>query len=560
MWMMLLVLASSIPTFAQDSGKMDAPGFSEDAPGLEAPSQDVSQITGVPLTNTPGRGWTVTADIDDALTQQLDQAVQVLSRGQDLAAANFVLAALVDSRVGATRWQAFFHDHVGPARFTSALVEYWDYAVRSAGDATGRVATLSAFCAADAAGAAVAVWRGALRGGEMGQSADSAGVVQAMTLDDDTLYSAPDLPANEAYAAGMQAAAWLLRVHETVPLDAREGILSAFREGLNGKFPPILPVHGVAPVTQFQSAQFGMQIALALAPYSGSSPAARTAVSQLLGLPQAAADFWEARGSFLLDNGGLSAEHLEVLNGILASIPPNLVNIPAYLLPSSPQPYAAPLGLAAAGPIVQLSAVPLNETAPQTEFMTFLDRAVADKPQVSLFGARVAQELVRAIQRDQFERRPELRARREHILANAKAVRERYLRQSVDPAVYVKDPDEFLPALGLLWFGNTPRAFRMALDIAHADVPEPMESLLLMADLLAGPDGTSVPLFEMDAQGKLTRTSAPVTRATVAQLPSAEGNAPPPSPGLVISLQMPNGLYRFEYNPAGGLVRVHEPE
>jgi hypothetical protein len=154
--------------------------------------------------------------------------------------------------------------------------------------------------------------------------------------------------------------------------------------------------------------------------------------------------------------------------------------------------------------------------------------------------------LLRAVQFTQGRQRPELFQRRNFILNNAAAFQERYLRRNIEPGVYLANPDELIPLTGYLWFLDSERAFYMALDLLQLGQHPPMDTLLLLADMLSGGHSETL-IFQTGPEGTVNAKAVSLRRR-------------PMGPGLylVSGLNLAGVRWGFDFNEAGILYRFYQ--
>jgi len=183
----------------------------------------------------------------------------------------------------------------------------------------------------------------------------------------------------------------------------------------------------------------------------------------------------------------------------------------------------------------------------------------------SLFTISTAGSIVRAIQVVQFAKRPELRARRDIILANARGKRERFLRrfQMLPPAVYYEDPDGLLPSVAYPYFIDSSRAFAMGMLLFEIEKQEAMDSFLLLADMLSGGSGSTV-LFATDPVGRISHSRAAISRIYLSQIRQAatddfgfSGSFVPANFHICNGIAINGYSFLFEPDPQGISIRVH---
>lgn len=464
------------------------------------------------LVSAPG-AW---AAFDEEAEAGLLSAFDTLGRSQNTEAARFIGGFLDDGRYSSAEWQDLFHTYFdGEGRFAPGHAEFWNWAIgNTSGEVQQRVGLVSGLWAAEA----------------IGNSIGNAASFQSL-------------------AAGF---AWLARIAGALGANGRSAVFSALDDAVGGG--------SIAALSQSPQ-QYGVyvQYGLTLRDYATGNPNSRAVVSEIMGFSDAARQFWESRGILLFDNGSLDMAQLSSLDLLLTVIPSELHGIGAFIVPAAT---AISPGASFTTPvqIVYLELIPTGVTTNPEEFPQRIGQPVA-----SLFTVTTAASMIRAVQDVQFARRPELRARRDMILANARGKRERFLRryQITPPAVYYNDPDALLPSVAYPYFIDSSRAFAMGMLLFELEKQEAIDSFLLLADMLSGGSNMTI-LYAADPLGRISHSRASLSRLYLSQVRQAApddlgfaGNYVPANFYICNGIAINGFQFLFEPDPQGISLRVH---
>ena len=297
-----------------------------------------------------------------------------------------------------------------------------------------------------------------------------------------------------------------------------------------------LPVAPALESTSPERVAAAMQAVLLFASFAGDPKAVVQAVS----LPERTARFLGEFGFFLFDAGALTPQQLASLESLADAVPRGAYNIVALTVPAALGFDPATGGFFSPGALVPIDPVAMDVLTNPQEFIPRVGQPVAP-----LFTARAARQFMRAIQAHEFSRRPELLWRRNALLANAGTQRERYLRQTVPPAVYQAQPDELLPDLAFLYVVDARALFREALDLLSIDQTEAMDQFLLLVDMLSGGSNTA-PLWRTALDGAVYTTPAALARTQVLRV------APPGPARYDVTTTIPVQLHPITSIAFGG--------
>jgi len=469
------------------------------------------------LLSGPG-AW---AAFDEEAEAGLLGAFDTLSQSDNTDAARFIGGFLEDSRYSSGEWQELFHTYFGEGgSFSPGHAVFWNWAIgQTAGEVQRRVGLVSGLWAAEAIGSS------------LGAGANG------------------DIVAFQTLAAGFD---WLGHIAPGLGANGRSAVFSALDDAVGAR--------DIAVLSRSPQ-QYGIyvQYGLTLGDYATGNPNSRKIVSDIMGFNNAARRFWESRGILLFDNGALDAAQLSSLDLLLTVIPSELHNIGAFIVPgatgvSSGTSFTTPVQ------IIFLELIPTGATTNPEEFPQRVGQPVS-----SLFTVTTAASIIRAVQDIQFALRPELRARRDMILANARGKRERFLRryQIVPPGVYYADPNALLPSVAYPYFIDSSRAFAMGMLLFELEKQEAIDSFLLLADMLSGGSNTTV-LFATDALGRISHSRASLSRIFLGQVRQAAaddtgfaGNYVPANFYICNGIAINGYYFLFETDPQGISIRVH---
>jgi hypothetical protein len=300
---------------------------------------------------------------------------------------------------------------------------------------------------------------------------------------------------------------------------------------------PVAGPEGLAPGNPPEVIAAAMQICLTLMQYARPSD-----LNAWLRLPADMRIFYEGTGILLFDNGALGPLQLESLESLFRAVPRELHQVAAIIVPEGMQIDATAAMLNAPGVILNIFAIPMDLFSDPTEFSRRAGPQAAPE-----FTLSAAAQLMRAIQFAQFSRRPELPFFRDQILGAAGLRPERYLRPYVAPETYLNNPDELLPLTAVLWFLNSQKALAMASDLLVLNQRPPMETLMLLADVLSGGGPTTL-IFNTDEMGRVSGREVSIQRVLTAAGPPA-----------VVGVGLEPLLEPGPWNP-GAPVPISEPE
>jgi len=494
------------------------------------------------------------ASLEGTAARDLKDAFEALDDAAVPDAGDKLLALLESTEVNAGDWPAFFVDYFKDHALSSGLMQFWDTALRR-NPAEGRYLLLSVHCTMQAFALA------SVAAGEP-PAASPPPPTDAAPADAAPADAAPADAAPVDPLAGWDdptlpvALPWLMQAAPVLRPEQRAQALTGLIATLAGRKIDVTPLLlQTPPQINSDRARMGMQVCLMLAGYArgnvqagaGGVASRPPELTSFLKLPERVAGFWMRRGVFLFDNNGLTPAHTDILDSLLASFPWELHYADALTVGEFYRLDPFNLGLVSIGSLVPVTPIALNVPTSPEEWVTR-----RGGPVVPEFSASAAVSLMRTIQAVQFSQRPYLAARRDAVLDRYGAKRAAYLRQTVPPGVYLERPDELLPLTAYLWFISSADTFRMALDYLVLAEEGPVESLLLLADVLSG-GGPATLAVGIAPNGIVSSTPSAVVR-----LPDG-----PAGPGPVNGLTLRGRPWVFvmdAYGEVGGLLNERWPE
>ena len=509
----VILLGSALPVQAQaqDAAEESAPALPSTGaltPAPEAPSVTPESPASAPdapeppAAETPSETEIIMPAPAPATPQPLPPPSAIPPQDflvLDEAAAKRILEEL--ARPGATvaDWRDAFRAYFTQNRFGDGEVFFWSNLISAPGQQQTAVAQLSGVFAA-------------------------AGVAAA-------LHAAP--PDFEALAAALR---WLDSIADRLAPEHKNTVTEGVRGAMSDAPPDLTGMLRAYPGSDPAIARLGMQTALTLARFAGPAD-----LKAWLQLPLTAQVFFETANVLLFDNGALDPAQLESLASLFRAVSPALHGVTALVVPEGMGIDASQAGLMSPGIILNISPIPMDIPSNPAEFIPRL--GVVSAPEFTLAAAT---QLLRAVQFTQGRQRPELFQRRNFILNNAAAFQERYLRRNIEPGIYLANPDELIPLTGYLWFLDSERAFYMALDLLQLGQHPPMDTLLLLADMLSG-GHSETQIFQTGPDGTVNAKAVPLRRR-------------PMGPGLylVSGLNLAGVRWGFDFNEAGILYRFYQ--
>lgn len=487
-----------------------APSATETAPPVAEPPPDTAAVEAVSPAHQPATPSTtgtesttesagpVRAGIPEERAKALTAALDALAAGDDIEASEGVKSAVLDTSFDDDDWHEFYRGFFAEIRtFTPGHATFWGAAVANGG--------------ADAAKFAQASCRFAIEGLAACLRREPADLTAAGTalqwLDQAALWLGPEriAPVEEAIRAAFEE-----------PLDLRPLIAPDGAYGLNGL-------------------QLGIQTALSLG--NLVEPAL---FNKLVTLPESTRALFAQRGVFVFDNGLLNPMQLQSLDSLLAAFPAPLHQVIALVVPEGIRTGAAQLNLVSPRQVIDIAAIPMDVLSDPSEFIPRAGQPIAPE-----FTLAAAVQLLRAAQRVQFSLRPDLAVRRDAILGRADLRRERYVRRSIPPDVYLSDPDELLPQTGYLWMIDSSLAFYQAMELLKLRENEALDAVLLLADMLSGGGGSTL-LFSTDPLGHVVSEETALRRV-----------AATPDLAFTTGIGVAGRLWTFDLNEQGGVMRYY---
>jgi hypothetical protein len=400
---------------------------------------------------------------------------------------------LSSSEVSGQAWQKFFTSFFSTRRFSPSLMQFWNYAILRKSDMDERLVLISGYCAMQAFAADVLSRRQNLGDGD---------------------------------APMLNALVWLQQIAPRLTAAERLNVLSGMADTLKGQALDLNPLLAQSTAVSVSRARLGMQICLTLWSYSASGTDSAP-FDAVVRVPVRISAFMQSTGIFLFDNLALSPQQVSALESVVHSIPKELHRVDALLVPQAYGINPIDAGVVTQGQLVLISLPSARESA--------------NSPTSAEFTISAAVSLMRAVQEVQFERRPYLTARLDALLEHHADAR----------ALYGEQPLVLLPMTSERWFMDTEYAFRTALDAMAAGDDGPMETLMLIADVLSG-GGPTTPAFSTASDGIMTGRLTPVDHLPIFWPPTdvtGVRTVVGPIDGIVVAGQ----LYSFMMDEMGDI-------
>jgi hypothetical protein len=402
--------------------------------------------------------------------------------------------AVGDPEISRSDWHDFFQQYYEKHVLDPAHMSFWGAAIRNDEATAVAMTELSAVAAAEALTARVP-------------------------------QSPPDLDSTRL------AIGWLSQMAASLPPPQLEGIGNVVLEALRGEIIDLEPLLTIGPQTPPLAVVTGIELAIVVSVFLEIQQ-----VPRVLRLPASGQAFWNEQQILLFDNGVLSPQHLASLASLFASVPRELHNLYAILVPEAIGIAPTDLTLVPATTAMMVEVAPLDLLTDPTEFIQGTGRPAA--PQ---FTINAAAGLMQAIQYQQFSLRPELVHRRNLILSNAGFRSGRYPRRYIEPAVYLQNPDSLLPLTSYLWFIDSSSAFNQMLQLFTLEQDQAMDIGLLLADTLSGGSAETL-VFTTTPAGIVSSMSGALQRTMVA-----------PGISYVTGIAVGGEVYTFALGPHGSV-------
>ncbi|MCP4642452.1 MAG: hypothetical protein GY851_18550 [bacterium] len=449
------------------------------------------------------------AVVSEELNGQLLAALDALGVGSDQAAAEFLAGHLMDPTITDRDWEGVFGTYLEARPFTDAHGDFWRFVLsRTSGDGQARMALLSGLWGAEA------VRHGLLRMRASGR-------------------------ADASLRGGL---VWLNQLRPGLGDEAVRMVFDRLRGAYTDYWGRVPGAEAPVPLPLVIDLSV---VAKRYVPRDDER--GRSDVSAMLRLNGTSRQFWEQLDLFLVDNGAMDTWHVDSLVSLLGQVPRELHRIDAVITPdSAPIDPEQPQVLTA----MQLAFIPLlpmDRLSNRLEFSSDFGRVAAPE-----FTLAAAQGVFRAIQEVQLSQRPNLAARRDQLVARCGGDHERTLRPSLSPSVYMDNPSEYLPSMAYLYFLDTSRTFQMALYLYEAQIPDGIDTFLLIADLMTN-GGSSTVAYITDEEGRVEAMELPVTRTAHPPLSDDISGAAT----YVSGLEFPDATWLFDINQSGTVVGMN---
>lgn len=219
-------------------------------------------------------------------------------------------------------------------------------------------------------------------------------------------------------------------------------------------------------------------------------------------LPDSPLRVFQTTGVWLFDGGVLPDPEFTSLATLMSAAPPALTGLSVLLAP----------GLAAAprapGAVLALPLAPLEASQPA---FTLPPGAVFDP--VPLFTLSALRQTAVLIQAKELARRPELLLSRDRLLDALRPGPQNPLAPFLMAGGY-QGPEDFLPALAVLWMRNSETLLGAAAALHDMGAVEPLVAVLLLADLFSN-GGAATLLFSTDTAGIVAARESALRRISL---------------------------------------------
>lgn len=259
------------------------------------------------------------------------------------------------------------------------------------------------------------------------------------------------------------------------------------------------------------------QVAVTLAEAAEDFGWAREEVIHWLGLDQDRARIYRESGTLLNDNGLAGPRQLLGVRELLASIPPDILNLVVISIndflyqgmPIRPDAHVhTGLGLEGhASTRAGVNIFGLQVGAIQEN--PFPDD-VPPHP-MDVFMAVVAHEVNHVVDCCAVRRDPFLRNWMWRLLAEAGDEPQNFLRSMFEPGFFTNVPQEFFASISNQWFGHSRRTLELGFERWRQGTPHPLHQALFMAEVYSL-GGNATVFYQIDLDGELTREVIPLRR------------------------------------------------
>lgn len=427
----------------------------------------------------------VPASITTADSVRLTRHLDALAMGWVPAQVDSANLVLLQNRYGGAQWQAFFTSYFKARPLTMPLRDYLQYPLLYWFDGAlhGRLQ--------HAVGAAL---RAAI---ERTLATHGAALEQAFAADTMRRHS-------------MVAMHLLLGQMVRAP-DARDNVPSVvhrFYASLVAAYPQLFS----AAVTVDRGAQPGtgtvrrhVQVNLVQAGARAGVPVAELRAQ--LRLEGSRATILATRGIAVLDNNGLDPARLGLVQDYLAALPPRIHNLTAV---TTNDQFGLPWWWLDE-PTTQRSGTVANFDGNPSIGALYnpFPRDIAPRD-VPFFMLRLILETHWSVHAVAFAPGTALQRRRDAVIQASGADSLNWLRSEAPPGFMAAAPERLLLFGAELWFTSSVHTLRLGRQRFDAGRPRPLNQALLLAELYSSREATYT--YEMDRQGRITRTVAPVQR------------------------------------------------
>jgi hypothetical protein len=232
-------------------------------------------------------------------------------------------------------------------------------------------------------------------------------------------------------------------------------------------------------------------------------------IAEQLNLNGTRRQLWDDFSIIALDNSVFSKEQLEALYSVTQQVPEQLRHLEAVTQNDSLGKTAA-MNLTSARYMVNVFNVPVG-TACGDEF--------GDKKpnNLELFTEVYSHEYNHIVDAYLSEINKQFSEKKKKLIERAGESQTNYLRCMIPNKFFKDAPQEFFASISNMYFGDTERSFLIAVDKLNKGNSHPIDQFLLFAESFSLEQNT-VPFYELDKKGKLTRNDVKIKRNSTQQI------------------------------------------
>lgn len=225
-------------------------------------------------------------------------------------------------------------------------------------------------------------------------------------------------------------------------------------------------------------------------------------VGRWMRLPDSPLRVFQTTGVWLFDGGLLPDSEFTSLASLMSAAPPALTGLSVLLAPGVSAAPRAP------GAVAALPVAPSDSSQP-----AFTLPPGASFDPVPLFTLSALRQTAVLIQAKELPRRPELLLGRDRLLGALRPGPANPLNPFLAAGGY-QGPDDFLPALAVLWMHNSEALLGAASALRDQGIFEPLIAVLLTADLFSNGGATTI-LFRTDSAGVVSGRESALRRVAL---------------------------------------------